>query len=117
VRLLESGKTLGRQNLEALRGWMRANPVFRWVEPGAGFISFARFNLEMSSWDVCRALLGDPYRTYLVPGVCYGPEYDKYVRIGFGGKGSERVPDGLRQLDRYCQAVAASTSAAATVRV
>jgi aspartate/methionine/tyrosine aminotransferase len=117
VRLLESGKTLGRQNLEALRGWMQANPVFRWVEPGAGFISFARFNLDMSSWDVCRALLGDPYRTYLVPGVCYGPEYEQYVRIGFGGKGSERVPDGLRQLDRYCQAVAAATSVAATVGV
>jgi aspartate/methionine/tyrosine aminotransferase len=117
VRLLESGKTLGRQNLEALRGWMQANPVFRWVEPGAGFISFARFNLEMSSWDVCRALLGDPYRTYLVPGVCYGPEYEQYVRIGFGGNGSERVPDGLRQLDRYCQAVAAGTSVAARVGV
>ena len=42
---------------------------------------------------------------------------EKYVRIGFGGKGSERVPDGLRQLDRYCQAVAAGTSVAATVGV
>jgi aspartate/methionine/tyrosine aminotransferase len=104
--LLESGKAIGRQNLSALRSWMDGNEVFRWVEPGAGYISFPRFELDISAWDLCRTLLDEPYKTYLVPGVCYGPEYARYVRIGFGGKGAERVPDGLQQLARFCHEVA-----------
>jgi aspartate/methionine/tyrosine aminotransferase len=115
ARLLESGKAIGRQNLQALRTWLQSNPVFRWVEPGAGFISFPRFDLDVSSWDLCRQLLDEPYKTYLVPGVCYGLEYQNYVRIGFGGKGAERVPEGLRQLDRFCNEVAAGGGVGAAV--
>lgn len=105
-RLLESGKEIGQRNLQAIRAWLDGNPIFSWVEPGAGFISFVRFRLEISSWDLCRTLLEEPYRTYLVPGICYGPEFDRYVRIGFGGKGAEHVPAGLKQLEAFCQQVA-----------
>ena len=101
-RVLESGKAIGRQNLQALRAWIGGNPIFDWVEPGAGYISFARFNLEMSSWDLCRTLLDEPYKVYLVPGICYGPEFDHYVRVGFGGKGAEKVPEGLDHLQAFC---------------
>jgi aspartate/methionine/tyrosine aminotransferase len=104
--LLQSGKAIGLHNLQALRAWMKDNPVFRWVEPGAGYISFPRFDLDISAWDLCRMLLDEPYKTYLVPGVCYGPHYERYVRIGFGGKGADKVPDGLRQLTRFGQEVA-----------
>jgi hypothetical protein len=45
--------------------------------------------------------------------VCYGPEYERYVRIGFGGKGAERVPDGLHQLDRFSLQVASGEPIAA----
>jgi aspartate/methionine/tyrosine aminotransferase len=107
ARLLASGKAVGQANLAALRAWMHANQLFRWVEPGGGYTSFAAFDLDISSWDLCRRLLDEPYQTYLVPGVCYGPEYQRQIRIGFGGKGAERVPEGLQMLDRFCQDVAA----------
>jgi aspartate/methionine/tyrosine aminotransferase len=102
-RLLQAGKDVGQQNLDAIRRWMDGNQIFRWVEPQAGFISFARFNLDLSSWDLCRTLLDEPYKTYMVPGICYGEEFDTYVRIGFGGKGAEKVPDGLEQLETFCR--------------
>ena len=48
----------------------------------------------MTSWDLCRTLIGEPYGTYLVPGVCYGEEFDNHVRLGFGAE-TPKVQAGL----------------------
>ena len=83
--LLEEGKAMGRQNLQALHRWIDNSQIFSWVPPGGAYSCFPRFDLPVDSWELCRRLITEePYRVYLVPGVCYGEAYDKHIRIGFG---------------------------------
>ena len=58
----------------------------------------------MSSWDLCRTLIGEPWGTYLVPGVCYGEEFDNHVRLGFGAE-TPKVQAGLAQLEVFAREV------------
>jgi hypothetical protein len=44
-------------------------------------------------------LIKEPYRTYIIPGSCYG--YEHHVRLGFGpGTPLEDVEGGLAQISR-----------------
>ena len=68
--------------------------------PAGGFLSFPSYDLDLPSWDLCIRLLEEPYRTYLIPGSCYG--YEGHVRFGFGpGTPLARVEEGMRQIDRF----------------
>jgi hypothetical protein len=81
---------------------MARNSLFSWVVPGGAFTSFPRFELPVTSWDLCRTLIGEPYGTYLVPGVCYGDEFDNHVRLGFGAE-TPKVQAGLAQLEVFAR--------------
>ncbi len=106
---LEPGKYWGlvkgtmdaaRTNYDIVSKWMDTNGVFKWVPPGGGFLSFPKYDLDIPSWDLCVRLLEEPYRTYLIPGSCYG--YEGYVRLGFGsGTPAETIKAGLEQVDRF----------------
>lgn len=100
-RLLEAGKETGRRNREIIDAWIRERGIFSWVPPAGGFTSFARFEAPLSSWDLCRELLEPPHRTYLVPGACYHERFDDHVRIGFGGKSADQIPQALARIDEY----------------
>jgi aspartate/methionine/tyrosine aminotransferase len=96
-----------RANFDAVSRWMETNGVFRWIPPAGGFLSFPAYDLDLPSWDLCVQLLEEPYRTYLIPGSCYG--YEGHVRFGFGpGTPLARVEAGMGQIDRF---VAASRAA------
>jgi len=87
-------------NYDVIANWMQTNGVFSWVPPAGGFLSFPHYDLDISSWDLCIALLKEPYRTYLIPGVCYG--YENHVRLGFGpGTPTARISEGVKQIDRF----------------
>lgn len=101
-RLLETGKEAGRRNRRIINDWIRESEVFSWSPPDGGFTSFVRCSLPLSSWDLCRDLLESPYRTYLVPGLCYHERFDDHVRIGFGGKSAHQIPEALVRIDRFC---------------
>jgi aspartate/methionine/tyrosine aminotransferase len=89
-----------RPNFEAVSGWMETNRVFSWVPPAGGFLSFPHYDLDIPAWDLCIALLKEPYRTYLIPGSCYG--YENHVRLGFGpGTKNENIRAGLAQIDHF----------------
>jgi aspartate/methionine/tyrosine aminotransferase len=89
-----------RQSYEAVSRWMESNGVFHWVAPAGGFLSFPSYDLDLPSWELCIRLLEEPYRTYLIPGSCYG--YEGHVRFGFGpGTPLARVEEGMRQIDRF----------------
>jgi aspartate/methionine/tyrosine aminotransferase len=104
-RLIEEGRTLGQRNRKITEDWIAENPLFEWVPPGGGFMSFPRFKLSVGSWDFCSQLLAEPYRTYLVPGIPYGEAFDHYVRLGFGSETPE-VKRGLLQLQAFSEKVA-----------
>ena len=79
---------------------METNDAFSWIKPTGGFLSFPSYDLDISSWDLCIQLLKDPYRTYLIPGSCYG--FEGYVRLGFGpGTPFESIKAGTEQIDRF----------------
>ena len=88
------------QYAEAVSRWMESNGVFSWVPPSGGFLSFPSYDLDIPSWDLCIRLLEEPYRTYLIPGSCYG--YEGHVRFGFGPSTPlTTVETGMRQIDRF----------------
>ncbi len=104
ARLLQEGKEIGLRNRRIIQEWMASSSLFRWVLPGGGFMSFPRFSMPVSSWDLCCQLLAEPFGTYMVPGVCYGDEFDSNVRLGFGGV-TPSVQAGLAQLDIFAKQV------------
>ena len=101
--LLEAGKITGRRNRQLIDEWIQTNPLFSWLPPDGGYISFVKFHAPLSSWDICMELLEPPYRTYLVPGSCYHERFDDHIRLGFGGKSARQVPEALARLEQYCQ--------------
>jgi aspartate/methionine/tyrosine aminotransferase len=99
-RLVRGTMEAARPSFEAVSRWMASNGVFRWVPPAGGFLAFPSYNLDIPSWDLCIRLLEEPYRTYLIPGSCYG--YEGHVRFGFGpGTPLRAVEDGMAQIDRF----------------
>ncbi|HET7094503.1 MAG TPA: pyridoxal phosphate-dependent aminotransferase, partial [Thermomicrobiales bacterium] len=89
-----------KANYDAVSRWMDSNGVFRWIPPAGGFLSFPSYDLDLPSWDLCVQLIEEPYRTYLIPGSCYG--YEGHVRFGFGPSTPlARVEEGMRQIDRF----------------
>ena len=98
--LVKGTMDAARANYDIVSKWMDTNGVFKCVPPGGGFLSFPRYDLGIPSWDLCVRLLEKPYRTYLIPGSCYG--YEGHVRLGFGpGTPGETIEAGLEQVDRF----------------
>jgi aspartate/methionine/tyrosine aminotransferase len=96
------GRTMAaaRVNYDLVAAWMERNGAFTWVRPRGGFLSFPRYDLPIPSWDLCVRLLDPPYRTYLIPGSCYG--HEGHVRLGFGpGTPADTIRAGLAQVDRF----------------
>ena len=79
------------------------NKVFNWAPPDSGFLSFPRYDLEMNSWELCERLLESPYRTYLVPGICY--HIEKHVRLGYGDREADEIERGLMKIDEFLQSL------------
>ncbi len=98
--LVEETMAAARVNYDLVAGWMKTNGVFSWVPPRGGFLSFPRYDLDMPSWDLCVRLLEKPYRTYLIPGSCYG--HEGHVRLGIGpGTPAATIRAGLAEIDRF----------------
>jgi aspartate/methionine/tyrosine aminotransferase len=97
--LARASMTAGRRNYDVVARWMKSNGTFHWVPPAGGFLSFPHYDLDLPSWDLCVTLLEEPYRTYVIPGSCYG--YEHHIRLGFGpDTPPEDVTDGLAQISR-----------------
>jgi aspartate/methionine/tyrosine aminotransferase len=100
--LVKQTMDAARVNLGLVSGWMDGNHVFSWVPPGGGFLSFPEYDLAVPSWDLCIRLLEEPYRTYLIPGSCYG--HEGHLRLGFGsGTPAETIKAGLEQIDCFIE--------------
>ena len=98
--LIDRTMKAARANFAIVSEWIATNGTFHWVAPQGAFLSFPSYDLDIPSWDMCLRLLDAPYRTYLVPGSCYG--YEGYVRLGFGpGTPAETMRAGLDQIDRF----------------
>lgn len=102
-QLVERSMDQGRINRKLVGDWMADHDEWHWVPPKAGYLSFPRYELDVSSWDLCTTMLKEPYRTYLFPGSLYG--FENHVRLGWGGTDPTEIRDGLNQLDNFMKAL------------
>ena len=100
-QLITKSMDQGRVNRKQVEDWMKQHKEWHWVPPKAGYLSFPRYDLDVSSWDLCTTMLKDPYRTYLFPGSLYG--FENHLRLGWGGTDPQVIRDGLDQLGQFME--------------
>ena len=96
--ILERSRHITRNNIAVLKNWVAGEAKASFVAPKAGTTAFVKFDLPMTSYDLCVALLKDT-GVMFTPGSALGVE--GYVRIGFAcdadvlKNGLSRVSDWL----------------------
>lgn len=92
---------LGRARAEAkvglvqLDAFITQQPRLSWVKPQAGLIGLARLD-GIAAEPLARRLLGDPYRTFVLPGTAY--DHPGHLRLGVGGGAAVQLDKGLARL-------------------
>lgn len=83
---LKNAKERIAANYRLLQDWMEKQKELEWIPPEGSIVCFPKLLFETSSTDLCRMLVRK-YRTFTVPGYCFG--MDRHFRIGFGGETGE----------------------------
>lgn len=84
--LLEGIRSKVQGNYKIMKNWLAERQDLEWVEPQSGVVAFPRLVEDTPADDMCR-LLVEKYRTFVVPGYCFG--MPRYFRLGFGGTEDE----------------------------
>jgi aspartate/methionine/tyrosine aminotransferase len=87
-----------RARLEIVRGWLREQHIFEWVEPAGGVVGLVRFKPEVTVdtahfYDTLLAQHG----TYVGPGHWFEVD-DRHFRLGFGWPTEKELHAGLAAL-------------------
>jgi aspartate/methionine/tyrosine aminotransferase len=99
-QLVKETMAAAKVNYDMTVEWIRTNGTFKGALPKGGFLMFPSYDLDIPSWDLCVRLLEAPYRTYILPGSCYGVE--GHVRLGFGpGTSAASMRAGLEQISTF----------------
>jgi capreomycidine synthase len=86
-------------NRERLLDWADTLPdLVRVVPPDGGVTAFVEFRRHPDVTGLCREL-AERHRVLLVPGSCFGDDFDGYARLGFGGTVAE-LTAGLSFVER-----------------
>lgn len=88
--LLKETRNRVKTNFTILKEWLSKQKSLDWVPPSGGVVCFPRY--KSSTEKLCRILV-EKYRTFVIPGYCFG--LDEFFRIGFGGKKEELI-EGLK---------------------
>jgi aspartate/methionine/tyrosine aminotransferase len=78
--ILARSRAITRGNLAILSDWVEDQPLISWVRPRSGTTALLKCALDMSSRDVCTALL-DETGVMLTPGSAF--DMEGYLRIGY----------------------------------
>ncbi len=101
---LNSARKSGGDTLDRLDAYVTNQPNLSWHRPEAGLIGLARLAGDVDGDTFARRLLADPYRTFLLPGSCYG--LPQHIRLGVGGGADSNLQLGL---DRMSALLASQT--------
>lgn len=96
-RILERSKAITRGNLALVEAWVESEPKLSWVKPRSGTTTLVRFDLPMTSRELCVQLLQDT-GVMFTPGDAFGME--GYFRVGFANKPAD-IKDGLGRVSRW----------------
>jgi len=89
-------KAAGRHNLNIVDAWIASRPELSWHRPAAGLIGFCRLDTAISADDLAQRLIGEPYRTFVMPGSAYG--FPQHLRLGVGGGVDADIESALQRL-------------------
>jgi aspartate/methionine/tyrosine aminotransferase len=93
-----------RKCAEVLDKWVKKEPRVSYVKPECGTTAFLRYDYDIASEDFCKRLF-EKDGTFILPGKCFGPEFDRFVRVGYAYEpdvleaGLEKVSAFLRELE------------------
>lgn len=79
-RILDRSRSITRGNLKTLSAWVGAEPGLSWIPPQAGTTALLKYDLAMTSRELCVSLLRDT-GVMLTPGSAL--EMEGYMRIGY----------------------------------
>ena len=87
-KILARSHRITRGNLQVLDAWVSGEPKISWVRPKSGTTAMLKFDLPISSRELCINLL-QKTGVMFTPGDAFG--MDDHIRIGFGN-----APDALK---------------------
>ena len=97
VKLLERAHKITRENLANLELWIENEDKLSWVKPKSGTTALVRYHLDISSYDLCVALIKDA-GVMFTPGSALGME--GYVRIGYANN-PKILKTGLERVSKF----------------
>jgi aspartate/methionine/tyrosine aminotransferase len=96
-KVLQRSHQITRGNLAILADWVERQPRISWIKPESGTTALLKYDLPMSSRDLCIALLQET-------GVMFTPgsvlEMEGYVRIGYANN-PEILRTGLQRVTEF----------------
>jgi capreomycidine synthase len=97
-RLVALQRAHAHANLRVLREWADSLPeLVRFTPPAGGVTAFVELLNQPDVVRSCRRL-AERHRVLLVPGACFGDDYSRFARLGFGGTTAE-LTAGLSRLE------------------
>ncbi len=98
ARYIDRARTTARVQSAMLGGWVRENHgLVDWIPPAAGHTAFVRYNLDMSSTELCEKLLAEE-EVLVSPGDYF--DTPKHLRIRHSC-GREELEEGLKRLGAF----------------
>ena len=98
--LLARSRALTARNRTILTAWVEGESHLSWVRPASGTTAFIRHDLDMSSRDLCVALLRET-GVMFTPGSALGVE--GHVRVGYAN-GTDVLTEGLQRVSSFLAA-------------
>ena len=96
-KLLKRAHDITRGNLAHLSLWMEDETKLSWVKPKSGTTALVKYDLEISSHDLCIALIEET-GVMFTPGSALGME--GYIRIGYANS-PEILKAGLERVSKF----------------
>jgi aspartate/methionine/tyrosine aminotransferase len=96
-KILERSRSITRQNLQVLDGWVAGEPAISYVKPLAGTTALLKYDFDMPSRDFCVQLL-DATGVMLTPGSVMHME--GWLRIGYANN-PETLKAGLARMSQF----------------
>ena len=96
-KVLARSQAITRGNLTILSEWVDAQPLISWVKPSSGTTALLKFDLDVTSRDLCVDLLKET-GVMFTPGSALNME--GYVRIGYANNPTI-LQEGLKRVGQY----------------
>jgi len=96
-KILARSQQITRDNLVMLEDWVANEPRISWVKPNSGTTAMLKFDLPVTSRELCIDLL-EKTGVMFTPGDAFG--MDDHIRIGFGNS-PVALQKGLQKVSKY----------------